>query len=279
MGSEVVGLVPLESMLQTAEYYVEKENLFIPDEKQRIRLAIERLGLNSCSPFDMEERIIEYLVASSNETTEPLGALTLRGFIEELGARSAAPGGGSAAAVVASMGAALGAMVGWMTYGSKKWESLDPTMRRLIGPLHTAMMQLIPMIDADTDAFNDYVAAMRLPKDTPEEIKAREVAMDAGIKTAILVPLEVMRIGDSCWENMEEMALHGNMNSASDLEVGARSLEVGIWGAYRNVVINMGDVTDEAWKSEIMKECDEIIARAEGSTKVVLDRMEERTSA
>ena len=60
-------------------------------------------------------------------------------------------------------------------YGSKKWESLDGTMRELIGPLHEAMMEMIPMIDADTDAFNDYMTAMRLPKQTEEEKEVRGV--------------------------------------------------------------------------------------------------------
>ena len=196
--------------------------------------------------------------------------------MEELGARSAAPGGGSAAAVAAAMGSGLGAMVGWMTYGSKKWENLDGTMRELIGPLHEAMMEMIPMIDADTDAFNDYMTAMRLPKQTEEEKKIRHDAMQEGLKTAIRVPLKVMQIGDRCWPYMEEMAKHGNMNSKSDLEVGARSLEVGIWGAYRNIVINMNDVEDEEWKRKIMDEADSMVSCAKSKVSVVLETLDSR---
>ena len=159
--------------MQAADYYLEREGLFVPDEGQRVRLSIERLGLNSCSEFKPEERVIEYMCKDDSE--EPLASLSVRDFVEILGARTAAPGGGSAAAVCASMGSGLGAMVGWMTYGSKKWESLDGTMRELIGPLHEAMMEMIPMIDADTDAFNDYMTAMRLPKQTEEEKEVRGV--------------------------------------------------------------------------------------------------------
>ena len=160
VGSEIVGLVPKQALMQAADYYLEREGLFVrgwcssvvfeninffphflvsplailplefkidydansstnartqvPDEGQRVRLAIERLGLNSCSAFKPEERVIEYMCKDDSE--EPLASLSVRDFVEELGARSAAPGGGSAAAVCASMGSGLGAMVGWMTY-------------------------------------------------------------------------------------------------------------------------------------------------------------------
>ena len=107
-------------------------------------------------------------------------------------------------------------------------EDLDSTMRKLFGPMHNAMMDLIPMIDADTDAFTEFVNASRMPKETPEQVKVRDAAMEEGLKTAIKVPLKVMEIGDSCWDNMEELAKYGNMSSVSDLEVAMRSLELGI---------------------------------------------------
>jgi len=125
---------------------------------------------------------------------------------------------------MASMGAGLGAMVGWMTYGKRKFEDKDEVMRRLIPPLNQAMADLIPMIDADTNAFNDYMAALGLPQDTPERAAARKAAMQDGLRKAVDVPLRTMRIGDGCWEAMVEMAAHGNPASRSDLEVGARAL-------------------------------------------------------
>jgi glutamate formiminotransferase / formiminotetrahydrofolate cyclodeaminase len=268
VGSEIVGLIPLADILKAADYYMERENLFITDEAQRVRLVIERLGLQSCAEFKPEERIIDYVAKDSS--AEELASMSVRDFIEILGARTAAPGGGSAAALAASMGAGLGAMMGWMTFGSKKWEDLDSTMRKLIGPMHQAMMDLIPMIDADTDAFTEFVNASRMPKDTPEEVHARDIAMEEGLKTAIRVPLKVMEIGDSCWGNMEELAKHGNMSSVSDLEVGARSLELGIWGAYRNVVVNMKDIKDGHWEKETMQYADEMVERAKVRSENVL---------
>jgi glutamate formiminotransferase / formiminotetrahydrofolate cyclodeaminase len=259
-GSELVGLIPLEAMLMAADYYTQKENLFIIDEKQKIRLVVERLGLSSVSPFIPEKRIIEYMIGTKRN--EPLASLTVREFIELVGARTSAPGGGSVSALIASLGAALGAMMGWMSYGSKKFEHLDEDMRRLIPPLHENMEKLIPMIDADTNAFNDYMNAMKLPKNTDEEKKIRQEKMQDGLKKAINVPLGVMRISDLCWGEMKELAKLGNANSASDLAVGAKSLETGIWGAKKNVEINLVQITDENYKKDVVKEADEIMKRA-----------------
>lgn len=273
-GSELVGLIPLEAMLMAAEYYIKKENLFILDEKQKIRLVIERLGLNSVSQFIPEKRIIEYMIEEKG--TEPLASLTVRDFIELVGARTSAPGGGSVSALVASLGVALGAMMGWMSYGNKKFEHLDEKMRKFIPPLHESMKQLIPMIDADTNAFNDYMNALKLPKNTDEEIKVRNEKMQEGLKNAVNVPLSVMKTGDSCWEWMKELAKYGNIASSSDLAVGAKSLETGIWGAFKNVEINLPQIEDKKFKDEIMKEAKEILDRAEKSCKEVCEILETR---
>jgi glutamate formiminotransferase/formiminotetrahydrofolate cyclodeaminase len=201
---------------------------------------------------------------------EPLASMSVRSFVELLGARTPAPGGGSASALVAAMGAALGAMVGWMTQGKRRFEEKEPIMRRLIPPLHEAMKDLLPMIDRDTRAFNDYMTALGMPKDTAEEKARRHAAMQDGLKKAVQVPLEVMRIGDRCWDAMVEMAAHGNIASRSDLEVGAKALEAGIWGASRNVAINLPSVEDEAFRRTIAGEADALAARAAAKRDEVL---------
>lgn len=273
-GSELVGLIPLEAMLMAAEFYIAKENLFIIDERQKIRLVVERLGLNSVSPFDPDKRIIEYMI--EREGSEPLASMSVRGFVELLGARTSAPGGGSASALIAAMGAGLGAMVGWMTYGKRKFEEKDAVMRRLIPPLDEAMRALIPMIDADTNAFNDYMDALGMPKDTDEHKAARSAAMQAGLRKAIDVPLGTMRIADRCWPAMLEMAEHGNMASKSDLEVGAKALETGIWGAYKNVVINLRGIKDQDVALRIQAEADALLARAKEQCIAVLSALDAR---
>lgn len=273
-GSELVGLIPLEAMLMAAEYYINKENLFILDDKQKIRLVIERLGLSSISQFKPEKRIIEYMI--EEKANEPLASLSIRDFVELVGARTSAPGGGSVSALLASLGAALGVMMGWMSYGNKKFEHLDSKMRKFIPPLHDNMKKLIPMIDADTNAFNDYMDAMRLPKATDAEKKHRNAKMQEGLKKAIDVPLSVMRIADSSWQWMFEMAKHGNIASSSDLAVGAKSLETGIYGAFKNVEINLPQITDEKYKTDILKEANEILSRASKGLKEVEGILEKR---
>ncbi|RPI14324.1 MAG: glutamate formimidoyltransferase [Ignavibacteriae bacterium] len=273
-GSELVGLIPLEAMLMAAEYYIEKENLFILDEKQKIRLVIERLGLSSVSQFIPEKRIIEYMIEEKG--SEPLASLSVRDFTELVGARTSAPGGGSVSALIASLGAALGAMMGWMSYGNKKFEHLDSKMRKFITPLHENMKKLIPMIDADTNAFNDYMIAMKMPKNTDGEKKIRIEKMQEGLKKAVNVPLSVMRIADSGWEWMLQMAKYGNISSSSDLAVGAKSLETGIWGAFKNVEINLPQIKDEDYKCEVMKEGNEIMDRASKNLKKVVAVLEKR---
>ena len=273
-GSEVVGLIPLASILMAADYYMEQENLFILDEDQRVRLAVERLGLNSVAPFDPKEKIIEYRVAE--EKDEPLAGMSLRAFIEEVASRSSAPGGGSVSAALAAMGAGLGAMVGKLTYGVRKFESMDAQMRKSIPPLHEAAARLIPMIDADTTAFNDFMEALRMPRNTAVERAERAECMQAGLKKAIDIPLTTMKLGDGAWDALCEVARCGNPASRSDVEVGARALETGIWGAYKNVMINMTDITDNAFKTRITQEAELIVTRAARKCAEVLEILKGR---
>lgn len=274
-GSEIVGLIPLEAMMMAADYYIEKENLFIIDEEQKIKLVVDRLGLNSVSKFEPKKRIIEYMIEEGNQ--EPLASLTLRGFIEEVAARTSAPGGGSASAAIAAIGAGLGAMVAKLTYGVRKFEDVDGEMRKIIPPLHNAAQALIPMVDADTNAFNDYMEAMRLPKDSDEQKAYRSEKMQDGLKKAIEVPLKTMYLGDAAWDAMVEVAKYGNIASKSDVEVGARALEMGIWGAYKNVLINLPGIKDEAFKKAKIEESEAIVEKAKAKCDEVLKILAERS--
>jgi glutamate formiminotransferase/formiminotetrahydrofolate cyclodeaminase len=274
-GSEIVGVVPLEAILAAAAYYIEKENLFVLDEDQKVRLAVERMGLNSVASFNPKEKIIEYIIAE--EPDEPLAGLTARQFIEEVASRSSAPGGGSVSAAIAAMGAGLGSMVAKLTLGVRKFEAVDAKMRELIPPLHQAAHALIPMIDADTNAFNDYVAALGLPKDTEADRGYRAEQLQLGLKKAIDTPLSVMKTADAAWDALIEVATHGNIASKSDVEVGARALEMGIWGAYKNVVINMADITDDTYKKETLEKADALKDRAADMCRQVLAILDSRS--
>ncbi len=273
-GSEIVGVVPLNAMLMAADYYIEKENLFILDEDQKVRLVIDRLGLNSVTPFHPKEKIIEYIIAE--EKTEPLAGLTVRQFIDEVGQRSTAPGGGSVSAAMAAMGAGLGSMAAKLTLGVRKFEALDTKMRKIIPALHNASRALIPMIDADTDAFKDYIEACRLPEETQTEKKEKQIRLQEGLKKAIEVPLATMTLADAAWDAMIEAAKYANIASKSDIEVGAKALETGIWGACKNVSINMTGITDEDYKNKTLKLAEDIKKRAEKNCRKVLRILEAR---
>lgn len=268
-GSELVGLIPLEAMLIAADYYIEKENLLIVDEAQKIKLVVDKLGLNSITPFDPKKRIIEYMIES--ESNEPLAVMSLRAFIKSVAARTSAPGGGSVSAAVAAMGAGLACMVAQLTYGVRKFENVDKEIRSVIPALYEASNALIPMIDADTNAFNDYMEAMRLPKDTDEEKKIRSQAMQDGLKKAINIPLTTIKLADAAWDSFVELAKYGNIASRSDMEVGARALETGIWGAYKNVLINLPGIKDEEYKAEKISESEAYLKRAEEKCKEILE--------
>ncbi len=248
-GSEVVGLVPLEAILDTADYYIEKEGLFILDQRQKIALAIDRLGLSSLRPFIPEERIIEFMI--DGDETGPLARLSVRDFVAAVGARTSAPGGGSVSALLASLGAGLGAMVGWLTYGRRKFQHLEPAIRAQLPTLVGVQEELLKAVDRDTAAFEDYMAALDLPKDTPEQVTERKAALQEGLKKATLVPLDTMTIADRAWTPLLEIARVGQWSSRSDVEVGAKALEAGIYGASRNVAINLPGIHDEAFRAEV----------------------------
>jgi len=274
-GSEIVGLVPLEAMLMAADYYIEKESLFIVDESQKIKLVVNRLGLSSVQHFIPEKRIIEYVIGQ--EKNEPLASLSVRDFVGKVAARTSAPGGGSVSAAVAAMGAGLGNMVAWLTFGYRKYEEYDSKLREIIPNLVQTTEDLIPLIDADTNAFSDFMEAMRLPQNTDEEKAIRKQAMQDGMKVAIEVPMQTIKTADRVWDDLVEVAKIGNFSSRSDLEVGARALEVGIWGAYRNVIINLDSIDDQSYRNEKEKEALEYSERAKEKMNEILNIVSNRT--
>jgi glutamate formiminotransferase/formiminotetrahydrofolate cyclodeaminase len=166
-------------------------------------------------------------------------------------------------------------MVAKLTHGVRRFESVQAEMEKVIPALHHTVRELIPMIDADTSAFQEYMEGLRMPKDTAEERSLRKAKMQAGLKTATKVPLTTMRLGDSVWPQLLKVARYGNPASKSDTQVGARSLETGIWGAYQNVLINMVDIDDDAFRSEILDEASAIMGRAEDNCREVLNILEE----
>ncbi|XP_053326887.1 formimidoyltransferase-cyclodeaminase [Spea bombifrons] len=275
LGSQLVGLIPLKALMDTAEFYIREEKLFILEEDHKIRLAINRLGLDSLSPFEPRKRIIEYLV--QDELSDAvLVKQTLQGFVQSVGARSATPGGGSVSAAVSAMGAALGCMVGQMTYGKRQFESLDDVMRELIPPLHAAAEQLLLMVDADSKAFGSYMAALKLPKETTEEQLKRFNALQDGLKEAVGVPLSLAEKINTLWKPLLELSKHGNSACISDLQVAAKALETGVFGAYFNVLINLREIKDDEFKNQTQKKVSQLLEEAKNCAQSVLQVCEGR---
>lgn len=275
-GSEIVGLIPLKAILLAAEYYMKKDNLMLLDLNSKIKLVVDRLGLNSINPFEPKKKIIEFMI--EDEAKEPLINMPVKQFINEIAARTSSPGGGSASAAIAAIGAALATMVGQLTYGIRKFEDVDEQIRAVLPKLFDTTQALIPMIDRDTQAFDEYMEATRLPKQTQEEQTIRNFKMQEGLKKAIEVPLSTMKIANSIWEEVKEVARYGNIASHSDVEVGARALEVGIWGAFRNVLINLPNIEDENFKNKILNEAEEIVIFAKSQCNEVLNIIENRVN-
>uniref|UniRef100_A0A3P8YL52 Formimidoyltransferase-cyclodeaminase n=1 Tax=Esox lucius TaxID=8010 RepID=A0A3P8YL52_ESOLU len=275
VGSQIVGLMPLKAVLDCADFYIQRDRLFIVEEEHKVRLVISRLGLDALGPFNPKERIIEYMVDKTGEDPG-LVSLSLQQFVRSVGARTAAPGGGSVSAAIAAMGAALGAMVGQMTYGKRQFDSLDSVMRRLIPPFHKAMNELLVMVDKDSKAFNQYMAALKMPKNTTQEVKRREVAMQEGLKQAVGVPLSLAERVNLLWPCLKEMVLYGNAACKSDLQVAAKALETAVFGAYYNVVINLKDVTDESFRMTTQQRASALLNEARECASMVLDEAERR---
>ncbi|XP_005812174.1 formimidoyltransferase-cyclodeaminase [Xiphophorus maculatus] len=275
VGSQIVGLIPLKALLDAADFYMKTEQLFIIEEEHKVRLVISKLGLDSLSPFNPKQRIIEYMVRSQEEGG--LVSLTLQQFVRSVGARTAAPGGGSVSAAVGALGAALGAMVGQMTYGKRQFENLDFVMRKLIPPFHQAMNELLGLVDADSAAFNGYMVALKMPKSSSEERSRREAAMQEGLKRAVGVPLALAEKVSVLWPSLKQMVLFGNIGCKSDAQVAAKALETAVFGAYYNVTINLKDVSDEAFRLATQRRVSELLQEAKDSVASILDAAENRT--
>ncbi|XP_030066464.1 formimidoyltransferase-cyclodeaminase isoform X3 [Microcaecilia unicolor] len=238
--------------------------------------VISRLGLDSLGPFNPKERIVEYIVQKTI-TEGSLVTQPLFEFVQNVGSRSATPGGGSVSAAVAAMGSALGCMVGLMTYGKRQFEFLDGTMRQLILPFHNAMTDLLTLVDADSNAFNNYMVTTKLSRATTEEKIRREVAVQEGLKNAIGIPLSVAEKVNVLWPTLKEMGKHGNIVCKSDLQVAAKALETAVFGAYFNVLINLKDVKDDEFKAQTHEKISGLLDKAKAGAELVLEVLEKRT--
>jgi glutamate formiminotransferase/formiminotetrahydrofolate cyclodeaminase len=236
-GSELIGLVPRRALLAAGDHYLAAQGATagVP-ETERIQAAILSLGLNELAPFDPNAKIIEYAFADRHGG---LAGLPISSFVDELSIDTPAPGGGSAAALVGALAAALSAMVASLAYAKKGMESERREMRDLGITAQELKDWFVAAIDRDTDAFNAVLKARRLPRSTSAEIEARRAAIASADLGATLVPLEVLERSVDALELILTAAKRGNPTSVTDAGVGGWCGLAAAEGASMNVRINL----------------------------------------
>lgn len=272
-GSELVGLIPLQPLLDAGRYFLEKQGLSTGvSEADLIDCSIRSMGLNELGIFDPKKKIIEYML--SDEKQSRLVNMTVRGFADETASDSAAPGGGSISALAGVLGAALGTMVANLSAAKRGWEDRVQEFSPWAEQGQTLKDKLIALVDEDTRAFDAIMDAFGLPKDTPEQFAARKQAIEDASKYATEVPFRTMQTSFECIPLLKRMAEHGNPNSLSDVGVGALCIKTAVRGAWLNVLINAQGLSDKTWAENIVAEarallaknhaaCDEIILKIE----------------
>ena len=273
-GSELIGVIPLQAMLEAGKYFLRKQerSLGIPDE-EIIKIAVKSLGLDELAPFDPKKRIIEYLI---DDQSNKLVDLSLSGFSNETLSESPAPGGGSVSAYVGALGAALGSMVANLSAHKRGWDDRWEEFSIWAEKGKSAHDRLLKLVDDDTAAFNAIMDAFGLSKTTDQEKKQRSAAIQAATKHAIEVPFEVMQTAFQSMEVIQAMAENGNPNSLSDAGVGALCARTAVYGAYLNVRINAGGLSDKALAEDILAKASELLQKALSKEAEILSMVEAR---
>jgi len=256
-GSELVGLVPLQAMLDAADYFLTKQERSLGiRESEKIKIAIKSLGLDDLKPFNPQERIIEYVMNAN--AGKKLVDFTVKGFADETASESMAPGGGSIAAYVGALGVSLGTMVANLSAHKAGWDEKWEFYSKWAEKGQAYKNELLFLVDEDTNAFNKIIYGFRLPNSTKEEKTIRRQAIEDATKYATEIPFKVMETAYNSMEVMLAMAKDGLQNSLSDSGVGALCARTAVIGAYFNVRINAKDIKDKDFAEEILSKAKDI---------------------
>lgn len=260
-GSELVGLVPLQSLLDAGEYFLRKQQRSVGiSEGEIIKIAIKSMGLDELTPFDPNKRIIEYMLRDAS--SEPLVRMNLREFANETASESPAPGGGSIAAYLGALGVSLGTMVANLSSHKRGWDERWEEFSHWAEQGQQLKDKLLALVDEDTRAFNGIMDAFGLPKGNDAEVAARKQAIQDATKYAIEVPLKVMEASFASMDLLKTMAEVGNPNSVSDAGVGALCARSAVFGAHLNVKINAAGYKDKAYTEDVLLRAQQIADKA-----------------
>ncbi|MBN2543449.1 glutamate formimidoyltransferase [bacterium] len=271
-GCEVVGLIPYNAIMMAGKYYLEKQmkSSGLP-YRDVIETAIQSLGLNEVAPFEIEKKVI-----GLPDEPGPIANLSVSGLIDEVSRASVAPGGGSIAALSGALGAALSSMVANITISTPEYDEVFEEMNEIAVEAQKIKDTLCASIDQDTQAFNEVIAALRLPKGTPEDVAFREKAIQDGYKNATLVPLKTAELCYDALKLCRIVAETGNVNLASDAGTGALVAEAGLLGAGMNVLINFPSIKDEKFVEETRNKLKTLQFQAEELKKQILENVYSR---
>ena len=249
-GSEIIGLIPLQAMLDAADYYLikQKRSLGI-SEREKIKIAVKSLGLDDLKPFHPEEKIIEYMLENDEKK---LIDFKLNDFADETAGESMAPGGGSISAYVGALGVSLGTMVANLSAHKAGWDERWEFFSDWAIKGQEFKEQLLFLVDEDTNAFNKIIDGFRMPKDTDLEKKIRLDSIENATKYATEIPFKVMETSFQSMEIMQAMLKDGLKNSLSDAGVGVLCARAAVIGAYFNVRINAKDIKDRGFATDIL---------------------------
>jgi glutamate formiminotransferase/formiminotetrahydrofolate cyclodeaminase len=261
-GSELIGLVPLEALLDAGRWFLRRQqrSTGIPDH-EIIRIAVKSLGLDELGPFHPRERIIEYML--EDQRVEKLTGRTICDFADETASESPAPGGGSVAALAGALGASLGTMVANLSAHKRGWDDRWEEFSAWAEKGKFYYTNLLQCVDEDTEAFNRLMDAFGMPKNSGPEKTARKEAIQSATLHAMQVPLKVMQLACESMEVMKAMAQTGNPNSVSDAGVGALCANAAVRSAWLNVKINGPGLIDREKANEILNQAG-IIAQKSG---------------
>ena len=274
-GSELVGLIPLDCMLDAGRHFLAKQQRSLGvSEAELLKIAVRSMGLDELSPFDPDAKIIEHRLRDAAD--DPLVRMDLRAFADETASESPAPGGGSVAAYLGALGAALGAMVANLSSHKRGWDDRWEDFSKWAERGQALKDELLRLVDEDTHAFLRIGAAFRLPKETDEEKEARRQAIVEATRGAIEVPFQVMRRALEVMEVAGAMAKDGMKASASDAGVGALCARAALRAAALNVRINAADFDDEAFVTEKLAAAREMTEEAERREREILDSVDAR---
>jgi formiminotetrahydrofolate cyclodeaminase len=199
-----------------------------------------------------------------------LADLTIKDFLQQLASQVPVPGGGSAAALSAAIGASLSQMVANLTIGRKGFEEVEARMKEVAKLAEEYRDKLVKDIDRDSQAYTEVMAAYKLPKNTDKEKDRRDQAIQEGLKNAALVPLSVAEDALKIMDLAGKVVKEGNKNAATDGAVAAMTARTAVLAALYNVKINLSAIKDTTFEERVAQEVKRMEDEVEHKEKAIL---------